>query len=63
MEVFPPVFEEGIFHDEIKVTSGSETISVPFLFFVEEPEYPRLMAFMIEQKSNPEEYHYEVYLP
>ncbi|MBU9724373.1 MULTISPECIES: S8 family serine peptidase [Bacillaceae] len=63
MDVFPAVFQEGIFHDEIVVRSGSETITVPFLFFVEEPEYPRLMAFMFEQKSNPEEYHYEVYLP
>ncbi|MBU9712920.1 S8 family serine peptidase [Bacillus tamaricis] len=63
MDVYPPVFQEGIYHDVISVKAGKETIRVPFLYFVEEPEYPRLMAFMFEQQANPNEYHYEVYFP
>ncbi|ADU32307.1 S8 family serine peptidase [Evansella cellulosilytica] len=63
MDVFPSVFEEGIYHDVIEVKSGSETIQVPYLFFVEEPEYPRLMAFVFEQTPEPHKYHYEVYFP
>ncbi|MDG5787316.1 S8 family serine peptidase [Evansella sp. AB-P1] len=63
MDVFPSVFTEGIYHDVIKVKSGSETVRVPYMFFVEEPEYPRLMAFNFEQKTEPQTFHYEVYFP
>ncbi|SDZ45635.1 minor extracellular serine protease Vpr [Evansella caseinilytica] len=63
MDVFPSVFEEGVYHDTIKVTSDKETIRVPYLFFVEEPDYPRQMAFMFEQTAEPGVFHYEVYFP
>lgn len=63
MDVFPSVFKEGIYHDTIQVMSGSETIKIPYMFFVEEPNYPRLMAFMFEQKAEPGKFHYEVYFP
>ncbi|WP_269845718.1 S8 family serine peptidase [Salipaludibacillus keqinensis] len=62
VDVFPSVFEEGIYHDRIKVVSGDEVTYVPYLFFVEEPDYPRLMSFMFEM-ADPNTYHYEVYLP
>lgn len=63
IDVFPSVFEEGMYHDRIRVKSGDEVIHVPYLFFVEEPDYPRLMSFMFEHQSKPNSYHYEVYLP
>ncbi|MBB5174079.1 S8 family serine peptidase [Texcoconibacillus texcoconensis] len=63
MDVWPALFESGMYHDEVILESGSESHRIPYLFFVEEPEYPRLMAFLFEQTSNPETYHYEVYLP
>ncbi|WP_319003498.1 S8 family serine peptidase [Bacillus shivajii] len=63
IDVLPSVFEEGIYHDEIQVKSEDETIRIPYLFFVEEPEYPRLMAFMLEQSTEENLYQYEVYFP
>ncbi|SES19476.1 S8 family serine peptidase [Salipaludibacillus aurantiacus] len=63
VDVFPAVFEEGIYHDRISVKSGGDTIYIPYLFFVEEPDYPRLMSFMFEKGAEPDTYHYEVYLP
>ncbi|WP_280770512.1 S8 family serine peptidase [Salipaludibacillus daqingensis] len=63
VDVFPSVFEEGMYHDRINVRSGDDVTHVPYLFFVEEPNYPRLMSFMMEHKEEPKNYHYEVYLP
>ncbi|WP_276541017.1 S8 family serine peptidase [Salipaludibacillus agaradhaerens] len=63
IDVFPAVFEEGVYNGEIIVKEGTEEIRVPYIFFVEEPEYPRLMSFMFERVTAPDTYHYEVYLP
>ncbi len=63
MDVLPSVFEEGIYHDVIVVKSEDESIQVPYVFFVEEPDYPRLMAFMLEQTTEKNMYQYEVYFP
>ncbi|MDQ0257190.1 minor extracellular serine protease Vpr [Evansella vedderi] len=63
MDVLPSVFKEGIYHDIIKVRSGTDVVNVPYMFFVEEPNYPRLMAFMFEQTTEPNTFHYEVYFP
>ncbi|MCR6112359.1 S8 family serine peptidase [Bacillus sp. A301a_S52] len=63
IDVFPAVFEEGVYNGEIIVKEGAEEIRVPYIFFVEEPEYPRLMSFMFERITSPDMYHYEVYLP
>ncbi|MGJ9384721.1 S8 family serine peptidase [Salipaludibacillus sp. CF4.18] len=63
IDVFPSVFDEGMYHDRIRVESGSDVTEIPYLFFVEEPDYPRLMSFMFEHAAEPNIYHYEVYLP
>lgn len=63
IDVFPAVFEEGVYDGIISISSGDDVTEVPYIFFVEEPDYPRLMSFMFEKISSPESYHYEVYLP
>ncbi|WP_416147766.1 S8 family serine peptidase [Salipaludibacillus sp. HK11] len=63
IDVFPSVFEAGIYHDRISVKSGDDVTEIPYLFFVEEPNYPRLMSFMFENETEKNQYHYEVYLP
>lgn len=63
MDVLPSVFEEGLYYDTIHVKSDGVDIQIPYLFFVEEPTYPRLMAFMFEQTTEKDKYHYEVYFP
>lgn len=63
IDVFPSVFEEGMYYNRIRVESGNDVIEVPYMFFVEEPDYPRLMSFMFEKTAEANAYHYEVYLP
>ncbi|TMW72161.1 S8 family serine peptidase [Alteribacter natronophilus] len=63
MDILPAVFDGGMYSGMIEVKSGSESVNVPYLFFVEEPDYPRVMAFMLEQTAEENVYQYEVYLP
>lgn len=63
MEIFPPVLKEGIHHGNITVQTKEEKIDIPYLFFIEEPDYPRVMAFHFEEGDRPDTYRYEMYLP
>ncbi|UOE93949.1 S8 family serine peptidase [Alkalihalobacillus sp. LMS39] len=63
MDIFPPVLEEGIHNGEVVIQGGKEDVVVPYLFFIEEPNYPRVMAFNFEHGDEPETYRYEMYLP
>lgn len=63
MDIFPAVLEQGVHHGELLVKGGKEEIRVPYLFFIEEPDYPRVMAFNFEHGDTPHSYRYEMYLP
>nr|WP_100374183.1 S8 family serine peptidase [Bacillus sp. FJAT-45037] len=63
LDMLPSVLAEGIHHGEILVEGGRETISVPYVFFIDEPNYPRLMAFNFGQGDKEDTYRYELYLP
>lgn len=63
MDIDPSVLSEGIHHGEIFVKGANEDIRVPYLFFIEEPDYPRIMGFSFEHGDEPNSYRYELYLP
>lgn len=63
LDLFPAVLEEGIHHGDIVVEGADEEIIVPYVFFIEEPDYPRVMAFSFAPGDAPGEYRYELYLP
>ncbi|WP_328703157.1 S8 family serine peptidase [Alkalihalobacterium elongatum] len=63
MDIFPAVLKEGIHHGDIIVKGGNEDIRIPYLFFIEEPDYPRVMAFNFERGDSVTSYRYEMYLP
>ncbi|MFV8826323.1 S8 family serine peptidase [Alkalihalobacterium sp. APHAB7] len=63
MDIFPAVLKKGIHHGDIIIKGGSEDIRVPYLFFIEEPDYPRVMAFSFERGDSVSSYRYEMYLP
>ncbi|MBU8905881.1 S8 family serine peptidase [Desertibacillus haloalkaliphilus] len=63
MDIMPSVLKEGIHHGNITIKGGKEDIEVPYLFFIEEPNYPRVMAFNFEHGDEPDSYRYEMYLP
>jgi minor extracellular serine protease Vpr len=63
LDLFPAVLAEGIHHGQILIDGGPEPIIIPYVFFIEEPNYPRAMAFNFGHGDLPGEYRYEVYLP
>ncbi|WP_034748141.1 S8 family serine peptidase [Halalkalibacter wakoensis] len=63
LDLFPAVLAEGIHHGDIVVEGGKDPISIPYVFFIEEPNYPRAMAFNFGHGDRPGEYRYEMYLP
>ncbi|WP_327020394.1 S8 family serine peptidase [Alkalihalobacillus trypoxylicola] len=63
IDLMPSVLAEGLHHGEIFVEGGREKISVPFVFFIQEPDYPRLMSFHFGHGDKEHSYRYELYLP
>lgn len=63
IDIAPSVLSSGIHYGEFTIEGGKEEVKVPYMFFIEEPNYPRLMAFNFEYGDDQGEYRYEVYLP
>ncbi|WP_433745388.1 S8 family serine peptidase [Falsibacillus pallidus] len=47
----------------IFLSDGEETIRIPYLYVVNEPKYPRVMGFAVDNGKKANTIHYEVYLP
>ena len=63
IDILPGVFQAGIHYGEFIVEGGRNPVRVPYMFFIEEPNYPRLMAFSFEFGDEQGQYRYEIYLP
>ncbi|THG88281.1 peptidase S8 [Alkalihalobacillus alcalophilus ATCC 27647 = CGMCC 1.3604] len=63
VDLMPSVLAEGLHHGDIFIEGGKEKVAVPFVFFIEEPDYPRLMSFHFGHGDKEESYRYELYLP
>lgn len=55
--------KSNIYDGFVKVHAGSQTIHLPYLYVVEEPNYPRIMGFSMVEGDRPNTYRYETYLP
>lgn len=55
--------QQLLYNGFLKLHAGSQTISIPYLYVVSEPDYPRIMAFSFEKSERDEIYQYEIYLP
>lgn len=53
----------GIFNGYLTMNVGSDEIHIPYLYVTTEPNYPRIMAFSVEESSHENFFQYEVYLP
>ncbi len=63
IDILPNMLQAGIHYGEFQVEGGKEPIRVPYIFFIEEPNYPRVMAFSFEFGDEQGKYRYEMYLP
>lgn len=54
--------KEEMYEGTVQVQGKKDSISVPYLFFGEKPNYPGIMGFQIQKKRS-RIWEYEVYLP
>lgn len=59
-----PAQLKGKIHDGyLSINAGAGKIQIPYIYVLEEPNYPRVMGFDFKDGDQPGTYHYEVYLP
>lgn len=63
LEVEPGFFKKKIYDGYVALNAGSKTIQIPYIFVLEEPDYPRVMGFDFGEGDKPGSFRYEVYLP
>jgi minor extracellular serine protease Vpr len=63
LDITPSVLKEGIYSKWLTINDEGEPINLPYLFVVEEPDYPRIMGFQFGPGDSPDTFGYEAYLP
>lgn len=63
LDITPYLFQKGIYDGAIAIQAENETIRLPYLFVINEPDYPRLMGFELGLADQAKTLHYELYLP
>jgi minor extracellular serine protease Vpr len=62
-ELNPSFLKGGLYEGYVTIQGQKEDIRLPYLFFVEEPNYPRIMGFQFAKGDEEGTYKYEMYLP
>lgn len=55
--------ENGIYDGFFNIQASGKTISLPYMFMVGEPDYPRMMGFQFGRGEKKGEYWYQIFLP
>lgn len=63
MSADPSVLKEKIYDGRLTLQSSNGEIQIPYLYVLEEPDYPRVMGFGFGKGDKKGTYRYEVYLP
>ena len=63
MDLTPNQMEPGIHQGWLQIEQGTDIIELPYLFVVDEPNYPRVMGFELTYGDHPDTYKYRMYLP
>ncbi|MBT2688630.1 S8 family serine peptidase [Bacillus sp. ISL-47] len=63
MSVDPTLLKKKIYDGSLVMSAGSEEMRIPYLYVLEEPNYPRVMGFGLGKGDKEKTYRYEVYLP
>ncbi|SFE61406.1 S8 family serine peptidase [Alteribacillus iranensis] len=65
MEVEPGAVDYDSLYGSLIVSGGNEDIHLPYLLFINEPDYPRIGAFDLQPMLHEESsgYQYEIYMP
>ncbi|MFS1517023.1 S8 family serine peptidase [Bacillus sp. SCS-151] len=62
-DITPNMFEGGLHTGAFVIRENNKRITLPYLFVVDEPDYPRVIGFEFTIGDEPATYQYELYLP
>jgi minor extracellular serine protease Vpr len=63
MTVNPEQFSKKLYDGHLIIKESVNEIRIPYLYVLEEPDYPRVMGFEFGNADKEDTYRYEVYLP
>jgi minor extracellular serine protease Vpr len=63
MSADPAVLTQKLYDGNLVLHEGSNEIRIPYIYVLEEPDYPRVMGFDFGRGDKENTYRYEVYLP
>ncbi|MCM2535727.1 hypothetical protein NDK43_29935 [Neobacillus pocheonensis] len=63
LTIEPKLFKGKIQDGYLRLHAGTKAIRIPYIYVLEEPNYPRVMGFDFGEGDKPDHYRYEVYLP
>ncbi|WP_318184419.1 S8 family serine peptidase [Metabacillus idriensis] len=63
LDIYSNGMEAGLHHGWIEVEAGGRIEKIPYLYVVDEPDYPRVMGFEFGFGDTAGTYKYEFYLP
>ncbi|MFS0862979.1 S8 family serine peptidase [Fredinandcohnia sp. 179-A 10B2 NHS] len=63
VEITPGVIGAGLHYGYLYITEGENRIHIPYMYVIEEPDYPRIMGFQFGKGDKKDTFRYEMYLP
>ena len=63
LDLTPSRMKPGIHQGWLQFNQGKNRLELPYMFVIDEPNYPRVMGFEFALGDQPDSYKYQVYLP
>ncbi len=63
IDITPSLVEAGIHQDWLELEQGDHILKLPYLYVIDEPNYPRVMGFEFGYSDKKNAYMYQTYLP
>ncbi|WP_449538434.1 S8 family serine peptidase [Ferdinandcohnia sp. Marseille-Q9671] len=63
IEMTPSTIGAGLHHGLLFLREGENRYHIPYMYVIEEPDYPRIMGFQFGKGDKEDIFRYELYLP
>ncbi len=63
MDITPSIIGAGLHHGNLFLKEGKNRYHIPYMYVIEEPDYPRIMGFQFGKGDKEDVFRYELYLP
>ncbi|MEH7379400.1 S8 family serine peptidase [Bacillus sp. JJ1533] len=63
LDITPSIIGAGLHHGNLFLKEGKNRYHIPYMYVIEEPDYPRIMGFQFGKGDKEDVFRYELYLP